>query len=272
MTAPLVLMYHAVCEPPSERARPLCCPPRLFAAHLDHIARSGRRVVPLARLVQALGQGEPLPPGSLAITFDDGYRSVLEQALPLLERHGFTATVFAVADRVGRDNRWSAEAATEPMALLEAEELRLLAQRGISVGCHSATHPRLTGCEAGALHEETTGARRRLEALLGQPVLDYAYPYGDFDPRVAAAVREAGFRSACSTRSGFVRAEDDLYALRRLDIGPDGPRQFQWKLDFGATRVSAAQVARYYGGRALARLIGARQRGARAGLSRGSRA
>ena len=98
-----VLAYHAVgdCSLADDR-NSLFVSPTAFAAQMADLATT-RRVVPLADALDA-----PLPPGKpvVAITFDDGYRSVREHALPILEQHGFPATMFVPTAYVGDENRW----------------------------------------------------------------------------------------------------------------------------------------------------------------------
>jgi peptidoglycan/xylan/chitin deacetylase (PgdA/CDA1 family) len=86
-------------------------------------------------------------------------------------------------------------------------------------------------------------------------VTAFAYPYGLFDDDARQAVAEAGFRTACSTRSGFNGPDADRYLLRRIEVfGGDNLWQFRQKLKFGANDVSNLYPLRYYAGRILARL------------------
>ncbi len=94
-----VLCYHRV----SGETRPLCTPPDLFAAHLAHLAKHWRPL-PLEELAGHLAAGREPPRGSVAVTFDDGYRDALTAAAPLLARYGIPATFFVTvsfADRGG---------------------------------------------------------------------------------------------------------------------------------------------------------------------------
>jgi peptidoglycan/xylan/chitin deacetylase (PgdA/CDA1 family) len=97
---PKVILYHA-CEPvesPFTRDLDVNTPPDEFAAQLDFLGRH-YDVVPISAL-----EGDRFPPGAAAVTFDDGYRSVLEHAAPLLEERGMPATVYLVTDVVGNDD------------------------------------------------------------------------------------------------------------------------------------------------------------------------
>ena len=104
--------------------------------------------------------------------------------------------------------------------VMSAEEVRGLARSGFfSIGAHSVSHaplPELNRFEKAA---EIAGSRRACEEILGQPVLGFAYPFGDLDAESREEVRRAGFRFACSTMPEPVRADSPRYALPRLSVG-----------------------------------------------------
>lgn len=114
--------------------------------------------------------------------------------------------------------RTTAETPSAPGDLpMRPAEVRALARSGaFEIGGHTINHPRLSELDAEGQRTEIAAGKRACEALTGAPITGFAYPYGDFDDRARAAVREAGFRWACTTRSGPVRHKDDIYALPRL--------------------------------------------------------
>ena len=87
---------------------------------------------------------------------------------------------------------------------------------GMEVGAHSQTHPRLTGCSDAALAAEMANSKAELEALVGAPVLQFCYPYGDVDARVADAARQAGYAAATTVYRGRARVGDDAMMLKRV--------------------------------------------------------
>jgi peptidoglycan/xylan/chitin deacetylase (PgdA/CDA1 family) len=102
--------------------------------------------------------------------------------------------------------------------VVDAKTLRAMSQAGFGIGAHSRTHPILARLEASSAREEIETSRREIEALLGRPVLDFAYPngyVGDFDETTCRLVAEAGYRCALTTEQGTVRHGDDRLALRR---------------------------------------------------------
>ena len=152
----------------------------------------------------------------VAITFDDGYVDTLENALPVLQEVGFSATCYVVSGRIGQYNHWDATALNVRKPLMSAVQLRAWQAAGMEVGAHTRTHPRLPVCTDEELKNEIAGSRADLQELLGAPVTQFCYPYGELDDRVVNVVRQAGFVAATSTRRGRAQANDDLLRLRRV--------------------------------------------------------
>ncbi len=141
---------------------------------------------------------------TLAITFDDAYRSVHELARTVLQGLGATASVYAPTDWIGSDRpmQWPGiddwlgtahEAELLPMSWGELGELR---EEGWEVGSHTRSHPRLTELNDELLTAEIEGSRSACAAGLDRPCETIAYPYGDVDERVVAATAAAGYRAA----------------------------------------------------------------------------
>jgi len=208
-----VLTYHAL----DESGGVLATSPGAFAEQMRVLAEARLRVVPLAELAAILagrGSGEPV----VSLTFDDGFRSVSEHAVPVLSRYGFPATVFIVTDYCGRTNAWPSQPAhIARHPLLSWDELRELARAGVALGCHTRSHPDLRDLSAGELEQEVTGAKADMEDRLGVAVESFAYPYGAFDRRVRTVVA-AHFSLACATTLGFVGPHSDRLAIERLDM------------------------------------------------------
>jgi len=219
---PLILMYHTVDD---NRHDPnlVSVTPDQFAAQLGWLKRRGLRGVSMATLVAAMRAGRAR--GLVGITFDDGYATVLGNALPELLRHGFSATVFIVADRVGAANDWDAGT---PWPLLSAAQIGELAAAGLEIGSHGATHTRLAGLAAGQLAAEISGSRQTLQRLSDAEIRGFAYPYGDIDAATRQAVRDAGYDYACAVRAP--RDSLGLLALPRVYVGQrDGPARMAAK-------------------------------------------
>lgn len=194
---PLVLMYHGVEEVALDPHK-LCVTPGKFAKQMTWLAEHGLRGVSMGELVTAVRAGRER--GLVGLTFDDGYVNVLDVAVPELQRHGFTATMFIISDLLGKTNVWE-DSGTPMWPLMSADQVIKVAAAGMEIGSHTATHPRLRGIAADRLREEVAGSRSRLNSLLGEPVQGFAYPFGSLDAAAMQAVREAGYDYACSVES-----------------------------------------------------------------------
>jgi peptidoglycan/xylan/chitin deacetylase (PgdA/CDA1 family) len=209
----LVLTYHAVERGPA----PLCVDPGLFAEHLDTILASGARVVTVRGLAAALREGTLSRP-TVAITFDDGFASVAENAAPLLVERGLAATVFCVAGRVGGRSNWpSARPGTFTSDLASERELSDLAAHGIEIGAHGLHHEPLIVHDERVLRDEILHARALLEERLEVTVESFAYPYGAAPSPMARRLVAETYRTACTTTLGRVGPGSDPHALPRVD-------------------------------------------------------
>jgi len=151
------------------------------------------------------------------ITFDDGFMSVFNTALPILAHYGFSATCFFVADKIAQQNDWDKPQA-QRMPLMGETEIRHFVAMGHEVGSHTLTHPNLPRLERAMASREISQSKQRLESLIGRPVLSFAYPYGGENATLRQLVQQAGYSHAVSTIKGRARSDDDLFALPRYSI------------------------------------------------------
>ncbi|NEB02021.1 polysaccharide deacetylase family protein [Streptomyces sp. SID13726] len=201
-------MYHSVGDCSDDPYRITVTPDRLDR-QLSWLSRRGLRGVPVSELLAA-----PSRTGLVGLTFDDGYADFLDHALPVLERHGFGATLFVLPGRLGGDNAWDPLGPRKP--LLTADGIRAAARAGVEIGSHGLTHVDLTKADDVLLHSELTDSRKLLEELTDTPVTGFCYPYGTIDRRAVDAVREAGYAYACAIDPGGI---DSPLALPRVHIG-----------------------------------------------------
>jgi peptidoglycan/xylan/chitin deacetylase (PgdA/CDA1 family) len=240
----LVLCYHAV----SERwPAKLSTTPEKFERQLTTLVQRGYRS---ATFSEALSS--PPAAKTVVITFDDGCRSVLELALPILSRLGLVATVFVVTAYVGRDepmswpgvDQWLGTEHEHELVSLSPEQVSRLLDAGWEVGSHTRTHPRLATVDDARLRDELRRSREECEELFGRPCHAIAYPYGDSDGRVVAAAKEAGYsfggmlssrlnvpRPLEWPRIGIYHVDDD--ARFRIKVSP-AVRRLRTTAAFGA--------------------------------------
>jgi peptidoglycan/xylan/chitin deacetylase (PgdA/CDA1 family) len=254
MSRVIILMYHVIDVPRAAAEQRYCCSPHRFAEQMRYLCDSGRRLLSLDELAERMERGVPFDDGSVAVTFDDGFDDTVKNALPVLQKCRVPATMFLLSDRFGAANNWADGRGFPRRGLLTLAAARELLAAGVTVGSHTRTHPRLTELDEARVEAEVGGSKSSLEAEIGGTVQHFAYPFGLFDDRVVAAVRRAGFRTACSTRSGFNRSNADPYTLRRIEVfGTDSMAAFKRKLQFGVNDPSIMVPARYYASRIAGR-------------------
>ena len=190
-------------------------PPR-FERQMEFLRRNGYRSLSLHEYHAGLERGERLPPRSFVLTFDDAYHNVYEIAFPLLRKHGFSATIFAVTADVGRTPGWQQSAGVPQLPLCSWDQLAEMQAAGFRVQPHSRTHPDLTTLDDRALREEISGSRDEIRDRLGAPGEFFCYPHGKHDDRVVDVVRSLGFRGAVTVRFGMNDAATDPFRWRRV--------------------------------------------------------
>jgi peptidoglycan/xylan/chitin deacetylase (PgdA/CDA1 family) len=165
--------------------------------------------------------------GLVGLTFDDGYEDFLSVAMPTLEKLGFSATVFVVAGMLGKENDWEHREKTSRRNLLQASGVREVWERGMEVGSHTMTHPRLSVLVPEMLVREVGDSRQALSEIVGTPVEGFCYPYGDLDGAAIQAVRRIGYAYACA----IWPLEYSIHDLHRSDVGEkDSPLRLEVKL------------------------------------------
>jgi peptidoglycan/xylan/chitin deacetylase (PgdA/CDA1 family) len=229
-----ILMYHQVGAFRGIRAhRAVYCHERRFAMQMAALAALGFTALSMDQVRAALAGEQPIPRRAVALTFDDGYLNFQDVALPRLQRHGFTATVYAVAGLVGRTAEWLAADGLPQPPLMDAAGLRAVRRAGIQVGSHAMDHVPLAGLARLALATQLAGSRRVLEDLLGESVTHLCYPYGSHDPAVVAAAAEAGYDTGVTCQRALATRVFDPLALPRKAVSlGDDLAGFLWKLLF----------------------------------------
>ncbi len=205
-----ILTYHSI----DESGSPISVAPDVFRAQVRWLASGRVPVVTLERLLAMPGESD-----AIALTFDDGFRNFGEVAAPLLLEHALPVTLFVVPRHVGGANDWGGvRGATIPtLPLLDWVALGALAERGVSLGAHTRSHPHLTRLAPSALEDELAGGAEAILREAGRRPEEFAYPYGDVNGLVREAARRC-YRRAVTTELRAVRTEDDALGLPRLDM------------------------------------------------------
>lgn len=223
-----ILTYHHIADCPfgQEDHRGLYVPPSLFRQQLAWLKSAGYQSVNLDTIVAGLRGDKPLPTRWVCITFDDGFRNNYLEALPALQEHGYSATVFLITDRVNRRPQTGAWD-----DYLSHDEVQHMRNAGIQFGSHTHTHPRLTKLSSEDALVELETSRDILQNDFGIQPEWFCYPYGNFSPRIADLVKKAGYNAALSTIRDNRIKPDQLYWLPRVMVMNDTtPQRLRYML------------------------------------------
>jgi len=213
-----ILMYHQIDTPPARGSamRGLVVAPASFARQMALLRLLGYRGLSMRELEPYLrGEQEGKVVG---ITFDDGFLNTLQNALPVLLKHGFTATCYGVSRMLGARNSWDQDLGIPQKPLMSAADWRTWSGAGMDVGSHTQNHVALTKIPLNEAATQITESKREMEATAHCEVRHFCYPFGWYGPEHRDMVIAAGYASATTTHRGRFHAGHDLYSLRRIMV------------------------------------------------------
>ena len=209
-----VLLFHRVTDVIPEDGL------TVSTARFRRICRMLRRrfrVVPVGEIFRLVRSGQPLPPRTVAITFDDCYRDNLFAARVLAE-HRLPACFFLPTGFVGTDRVFDWDRDLPRMANLTWDDVREMAAMGFEVGSHTVSHADLGAVSGEQARRELADSRAALEERLGRKVRWFAYPFGgrnNLRPAFVPLIAEAGYDGAFSGFGGFIHPGGDGLVLPR---------------------------------------------------------
>ena len=230
-----VLMYHKVND---LTPNPTTVPTEVFAEQMTLLGGLGYQPVSLDAVRDHYLVGASLPPGAVLITFDDGYRDNLENALPVLRAHGYPAVLFVPIGYLYDGRPLPHEELLVTLGVRNAtlgwDELAELEAGGVRIESHGIGHWPLTALDPAEATREIVLSKLRLEERLGREVEAFAYVKGsraDYRPEHASLVQQAGYKLAFTSVSGANGPRSDRFRLRRYNIEPYPPRTFERVLE-----------------------------------------
>jgi peptidoglycan/xylan/chitin deacetylase (PgdA/CDA1 family) len=226
-----VLMFHKVNDLPGNR---MSIPSSLFDEQMAQLRELGYVVVDLDAVLAHYLAAAPLPEGAVLITFDDGYRDNLENAAPVLKKHGYAAVQFVPIAYVGESRPLPHEKHLAARGVrnrtVDWEEMRELERFGVRIESHGISHKPLAELEIDEAAREITISKLKLEERLGRPVRAFSYVKGseaDYTPVHPSLVKQAGYDIAFTAVSGANSPASDPLQLRRYNVEPYGGRTFE---------------------------------------------
>jgi peptidoglycan/xylan/chitin deacetylase (PgdA/CDA1 family) len=213
------LMYHSV-SAVSGPMRDLAVPPALLAEQLGALRAAGYELVGLTEALDRLAAGDASR--MVAVTFDDGYRDFLTEAVPILRTTGSRATLYASTGHLGAHAGWLGESAAAFGPLLTWEELAEVGTSdAVEIANHSEIHHPLDVLPPAQLRGEITRSHRELEQRLQRPMRSFAYPHGYHNRPVRDLVAALGYDNATEVGRRLHTPRDDRFAVPRLQPTPD---------------------------------------------------
>jgi peptidoglycan/xylan/chitin deacetylase (PgdA/CDA1 family) len=203
-----ILVYHAVASLPirGPAGKELTLPTPSFEAEMSYMLDHGYTPVTLEQIYLAMARKTKLPAKPVALTFDDGYGCIYNVVLPILEAHHIRATFFIISGNVGK------------LGFVTWDELRVMKAAGMAIESHTVHHKNLVTLSDAVLASELSQSRAAITAELGQVPAALSYPEGEWDKRVVAATRAAGYLIAVIGNSSSAPVLRNTYAWPRIGI------------------------------------------------------
>ena len=204
----VVLLYHHVS---TSTPKVTSVSPETFRSHMQYLA-DNHQILPLADVIKALKNQQPLPENTVVITFDDGYENIFTQAHPILKEFDFPYTVFINPPLIGKTSHQ-----------LDWQQISIMAAEKATFANHGKQHGHLLTLQedestqawlARVIHD-IEDAETLLKAKLGYSLKYFAYPYGEFDKGLKLKLQEAGY-IGFGQQSGAIASFSDFAALPRF--------------------------------------------------------
>jgi peptidoglycan/xylan/chitin deacetylase (PgdA/CDA1 family) len=209
-------MYHSV-DPDAEPGNRLAVKPESFERQMRFLRRMRYNVVTVEELARLIASGGRIPARTVAITLDDGYRNNYAHAFPILKKYRIPVTLFIIVDEVGRPQH----------DRLFWEEIMEMRDSGlVHIGSHCMGPDPLIKLSDDEVVRQVRESKRVLEERLARPVNVFSYPEGMYTERIQEVVRDAGYTAAVATNPGKKSSRSDIFALKRLRIGPSSDNLF----------------------------------------------
>lgn len=236
---PRILMYHMIREAiPGKKFNSLRVSPKSFEAQMKYLHDNGWQSYTME---EAVNQKKSLPLKSVVITFDDGYQDNLTNALPILKKYGFKATIYLVNDRHNRDWSGYRKAKNEGAGLRDEPKLsddevkELLDSDLIEIGAHTLTHVNLNNLDELESQREICMSKELIERQFQTACKSFAYPFGLYGSQDIQTVGDCGYSNAVTTKLGIADLNNcNLFEIPRITVsGKDNSFAFWLKLRTG---------------------------------------
>jgi peptidoglycan/xylan/chitin deacetylase (PgdA/CDA1 family) len=199
-----ILLYHHVLPDPVSTSYSISV--KAFEEQMQILSCLGYETITTTQLQEAIIHGAELPAKPILLTFDDGNINNFTFAYPIMRSYGFSGTIYIVANRLNAEG------------FVNASNLQEMIAAGWEIGSHTYTHPDLTEIPGDNLRGELLISRTTLEETLNTKVVSLAYPFGQYNQRIADKAEDYGYMTAMGLGNVFVQDVYDLYYLARYPM------------------------------------------------------
>ncbi len=221
-----ILMYHSISNEATQNFRQFAVPPEIFAIQIEYLYEQAFTPLTVTQLADMLRQEEEsLPERPIVLTFDDGFADFFTEALPILKRYNFPATLYVSTGYIEGTSRWLEREGEGSRLMLNWEQLTEISRSGIECGGHTHSHPQLDILPINEARQEIVRSKEILEDRLHQAVTTFAYPHGYHSPAVKRLTQQAGYTSACAVKYQMSSTAADPFAFSRLLVKHDTDRE-----------------------------------------------
>ena len=162
----------------------------------------------------------PNKKNQIIITFDDGYRDLILNSLPLLKKYNFKAICFIVSDLIGKTNKWDEDVdKVSEKQLMSISEIKLWIKNGMKIGSHSKNHRKLTLIDKNEMIHEISYSKFDLERITESEIDTFCYPYGIYNQSIIDEVKKKYKYGLTTKRSRYNKNKHTQYLIPRIDMG-----------------------------------------------------
>ncbi len=210
-----ILMYHNINPTSAGGNWVTVCN---FTTQMDYLANNGWTTITGEDMYNYIYKGTALPAKPVWLTFDDSYENIYDYAYSIMQAHGQKASIFSVTQYMGLMNSW--DLGTEAQHLhMTWNMLSTMSQAGQSADGHTQHHVALYDLTVPQQQAEIWGNQVDLVSRLGQPGLNFAYPYGQYPDSAKWLVAHSGFHAATVIGQAKQYTDyADMYELTRIGV------------------------------------------------------
>ena len=206
-----VLMYHSISNDKSH----LSVSTNNFENQLKYLSKSGYKSISFNEINKNINK-------PIIITFDDGYKDNLINALPILKKYNYVSTCFVVSDFIGRSNKWDeGHKNFVYKELLTKNDLVEWLNHGMSLGSHGKSHMSLTTLNDQQVKHEIFNSKNIIQDYIGSNVDSFSYPFGKINNFSANTVKEVYKFGVTTVRSRFNTLKHKKFFIPRIHMSND---------------------------------------------------